>query len=129
MGVDMLAQPWAAAPDGTRHLVWCNPPFDLLGPVVRKILDERVDAILVAPQWPRPWQALLRRLPVAHTVDLPRHPGLFLPGQHVAEAKRRAVAGQPHYQVTVNYVLWPQASQRRVFGRGLKAREGRPQPV
>lgn len=60
MGVHAFSQPWAHCPvSGVRHLAYINPPFQTMGEVVRKIADDRVDCILVAPQWPRHWVVAL----------------------------------------------------------------------
>lgn len=36
-----------------RHMGFYNGPFDCMGRILRKILDERADVVLVYPRWPR----------------------------------------------------------------------------
>ena len=48
---------------GEAPLLYLNPPFELMGAVVRKLRDEAPDCVLVAPVWPRWWAAQLSRLP------------------------------------------------------------------
>jgi len=52
-GVDAMVQPWVLRDQaGSKQLVYINGPFQLMGPVVRKIRDEQVDCILIGPKWP-----------------------------------------------------------------------------
>jgi hypothetical protein len=107
LGVDMLAHPWARNSQGERHLIWCNAPFDLMGPILRKILDEQVDVILLAPCWPKAWRPLLKLLPIVAQLDLPRRPNLSTPGQLVAPDQRAAASRTPHFTTTAYYIIWP----------------------
>lgn len=55
-GVDALRQDWAGE-NG-----WCNPPFNLVGPVVTKIIQTGAAVTLVAPRWEaQPWWGLALR--------------------------------------------------------------------
>ena len=39
------------------------PPFSLVGKAVRKVINDNIDAIVVAPRWPtKPWFTLLTRM-------------------------------------------------------------------
>ena len=59
-------------------LLWMNPPFDVIGDVVRKICADKARAILVVPEWrSRPWWKRLQDIIVARK-KLPRTNGLFL---------------------------------------------------
>lgn len=44
-GVDALLQDWR------RENGWCNPPFNMLLPVVRKVIQQEASVTLVAPVW------------------------------------------------------------------------------
>ena len=47
-------------------LGYAFPPFCLLGRVLQKIIQDRAEVILIAPDWPtKPWYTLLRTLSVA----------------------------------------------------------------
>ncbi len=70
--VDAFAQPWGGA-----ELNWINAPFSLIPPILRKIVQDRADACLLAPAWKgAPWYHLLRRLAVRPPLALPRCRGL-----------------------------------------------------
>ncbi|GLC46806.1 hypothetical protein PLESTM_001928300 [Pleodorina starrii] len=103
-GVDALAQSWAGLRAGGQPLLYCYPPFGLLGPVIRKIADERVDVLLIAPVWPRPWRAMLLSLPVRQrwvlAQERPCIPGPQAPGGEV-----RVRASLP-YKLEAVYIAW-----------------------
>ncbi len=65
LGVDAFAQDWSPPAGPTRPLLYVNPLFSQAGRVLAKVLAKRPDCVLILPVWPRWWQALLRRLPVA----------------------------------------------------------------
>ena len=65
-GEDAFSQSWS------NQVLWLNPPFDLLGRVLEKIIADRAHGILVLPDWPR-----RRYLPKAqdlcmHFIQYPR---------------------------------------------------------
>eukprot|EP00168_Porphyra_purpurea_P020474 TRINITY_DN863_c0_g1_i10.p4 TRINITY_DN863_c0_g1~~TRINITY_DN863_c0_g1_i10.p4 ORF type:complete len:270 (-),score=31.96 TRINITY_DN863_c0_g1_i10:1693-2502(-) len=70
-GVDSLHQDWAGE-NG-----WCNPPFNLFGPVVRKIIHFNLSVTLVAPIWKAQawWLAAMDACVAYH--ELPPHEGVF----------------------------------------------------
>lgn len=105
-GVDAYAQDWGRAADTAdeRGLVWVNGPFQEMGRILKQVAVQRVDAIIVAPVWPRPWAALWRELPVKAAVDLPHRRDLFLPGALVPKGKRAPKA--PRYKVRAYLVVW-----------------------
>jgi hypothetical protein len=99
-GVDAFSQPWG----GRGQLLYINGPFSRLGQVIRKVLEERVDAIIIAPEWPRAWAALWRLLPVRAALPLPHREDLFVPGSLVPSHLAKAKA--PRYRVKAYYILW-----------------------
>ena len=105
-GVDAFRHPWAYNPStGARHLAYINGPFDKIGMIVRKIREERVDCILVAPVWPRHWVAMLQRMPsVRARIVLSGRPDLCIPGPHVPKPKRKPK--HPRYQMQALIIIW-----------------------
>lgn len=88
-GVDAMAHSWAS------ENAWANPPFNLIGPVVQKIIRDRATVTLVAPRWrSQPWWPVA----VAHChshVVLRRQYGVFTngaPSSAVKAPKWRVVA-------------------------------------
>ena len=104
-GVDAFAQSWASTV-GRAHngLAFVNGPFNQMDAILRKLLVERVDAIVISPDWPRPWAALWAQLPVRARMRLPHREDLFVPGSLVPANQRRPKA--PRYRVWAYYVLW-----------------------
>ena len=102
-GLDAFSQSWQQRAD--TELAYINGPFTKMDQILRKILEERVNAIVIAPVWPRPWTALLNQLPVKARMELPHREDLFLPGSLVPAAQRRPKA--PRYKVLAYYILWP----------------------
>ena len=104
-GIDAFTQPWGRDREtGRRQLAFINGPFQKMGQILRKVIQERVDCIIVAPMWPRPWTALWRQMPVRERMPLPHREDLFLPGSMVAAQERRPKA--PRYSVSAYVVLW-----------------------
>lgn len=65
-GVDALRTTWP------RGLLYAFPPLPLIPAVIRKLLLERAEVVLVAPHWPRrPWFADLVGLSVAKPWRIP----------------------------------------------------------
>ncbi|KXZ50413.1 hypothetical protein GPECTOR_16g587 [Gonium pectorale] len=103
-GIDALVQRWSPPARGPfRPLLYANPPFGLMGRTLSKLLAERADCLLIYPDWPRWWQALLRSLPIAAAWDLPARPDLFLPGP----LARRPGPVVRRYRVRALLILWP----------------------
>ena len=97
LGVDALAQKWEApvSSDGSAPLLYINPPFELMGRVVRKLREEQPDCVVIVLRWPRWW--------VNHLRAMPHYRGVrALPGMHLFTS--RALTGQvvektPRYAV------------------------------
>lgn len=67
-GVDAMNQRWSA-----EAVAWCNPPFSMMGRVVRKLTEDRPAATLViAPNWPaQPWFHQLTQLATRPPIPIP----------------------------------------------------------
>ena len=110
-GVDGFLQPWRMASGSRPTLCWVNGPFHMMGKVIRKIVAERADCVLVAPKWPQYWTALLARdLQVkkqtvlkSFSSDGQRTP-TFMPGSRVSPASRK---GPPFWHTVAYLVQWP----------------------
>ncbi|XP_058037816.1 uncharacterized protein LOC131197588 [Ahaetulla prasina] len=64
--VDALRSPWPL------ELLYAFPPLPLIPKVIRKLLEEKAELILVAPHWPRrPWFADLKALSVTTPWRIP----------------------------------------------------------
>ena len=75
LAVDAFSIPWSSF-----NLVYCFPPFSLLGKTLRKIREERVTAIVVAPLWPtQSWYPTL----LGMLVDFPAVCGAALPNLYL----------------------------------------------
>ena len=99
-GVDAFTQRW----DSAGGMAFINGPFNMMGAILRQMITQKVDAIVIAPAWPRPWMALWAQLPVRAVMDLPHRQDLFLPGSLVAVGRRQPKA--PRYLVKAYYVIW-----------------------
>lgn len=77
----------------------------MMGPIINKIREEQVNCILIGPNWPRSWMAVLHGMhAVKKSVVLPHRDDLCIPGPHVP--KRKALARHPSYQIIAWYILW-----------------------
>ena len=98
-------QSWVRhADNGHRELVYINGPFEQMGAILSRVRDDKMDCILIGPQWPRYWQALLLQVTVKAVVTLPHVDDLFQPGMHVPAQKRHAK--HPKYSVMAWFILW-----------------------
>jgi hypothetical protein len=100
LGVDAFRHSWhqhASALD-KRPLVWVNGPFAEMGAIITKIRQERVDCILIRPDWPRGWLATLKHLPVALSMRLPH--------TAVTSVNLRSKPRVLKYRLVAEYVLW-----------------------
>lgn len=81
-GVDAMRQNWRLE-NG-----WANPPFNLVGPVVTKIVEQGAAVTLVAPHWPsQPWWPLAVAACMALHL-LPAADGVFTHGTREGPARR-----------------------------------------
>ena len=95
-GVDAFTQEWGS------DNCWINPPFGLIGQVIRHLRRCKAIATLICPYWPqRPWWPIL--CPdgdfaefIVDFRELPRSRDLFLPGPK--HASQEAV-GSPNWRV------------------------------
>jgi len=67
---------------------WANPPFNLVGPVIQKLIHQQAAVTLVAPHWPaQPWWPLaVSACSAVHY--LPPKDGVFVHGRRVGLAQR-----------------------------------------
>ncbi|MGA9040188.1 MAG: reverse transcriptase domain-containing protein [Terriglobales bacterium] len=74
--IDAFTQSWTLSPHGSREINWCNPPFNLVGRVIGKIIQERATAIVILPLWKAQWwwpivvEKSHELLPLPHAQDL-----------------------------------------------------------
>jgi hypothetical protein len=105
LGVDGMVQPWALDQvTGERELCLVNGDFSRMGDILRKVVAERADCVIVYPDWPRYWQVLWAQMPVRDCYTLPRRNDLCVPGPRVDPAKRRG--RPPNYKIKVAIVIW-----------------------
>lgn len=104
LGVDAFAQAWRPHLSGEHIVAWINGPFQRMTQILRRVGAERVDCVIIAPLWSRPWAALWGGLPVRAVIRLPHRRDLFLPGALVPAAKRHPKA--PRYAVSAYVVIW-----------------------
>lgn len=109
--VDAMQQPW------TDDNCWCNPPFNLLGPVVHKIVRSHAQVTLVAPRWEaQPWWARAREACSAFVV-LPADEGVFMHGSQVS------LAPKPKWEVVAfRFGSAPVATPSRALSAGARCR-------
>ncbi len=94
-GVDALQHSWSqhaadlADVRGRPGLLYAYPPWSSIGQVLRKVLAEKVDVLLILPEWPRYWQGLRADLPIRGKARL--RTGSATPGPRVPAAARRPV--------------------------------------
>ena len=105
LGVDAFAQlDWLHAGN------WCNPPFHLIGRLLRFLQQVHAEATLVAPHWPRqPWWPLLCP-DGAHLAEfvvdvraMQAHPQLFASGEHSGNARGCRMPGYMFYALRVSF--------------------------
>ena len=82
LGVDAFRRAWAALSQGPgmdaeqRQYCFINGPFDQMGRIMKKIVEEECDGILIYPDWPKQWRATISKLVkagvITFDVELPR---------------------------------------------------------
>jgi hypothetical protein len=70
-------------------LHWCFPPIEMIGPVLKKLGQEKVNAVVVLPCWSRYWTAMLHSLPVAEVHHINYTSGLLRIGPQVPKEYRQ----------------------------------------
>ena len=110
-GVDAFEQRW-----GTYRLAYANPPFQIVGAVLRKVLEEQADLVIVLPEWrTAAWWPNLLELLCDFPVQLPQEDDTFLPGQ-LGSAQ---AVGKPPWGVIACRISG-RAGPRRVFHQKLR---------
>ena len=56
---------------GQRQLCWINGPFSQLGRILKKIREEKCDAVLIHPKSSAYWMGMLKHLPVRERLLVP----------------------------------------------------------
>jgi hypothetical protein len=90
---------------GRKHMVLLNGPFGRMADILLLIKQHRIQGVLVAPNWPRHWQGILRRLPV-HKGPLPidNFPGVCVPGPRNPRFMQAARASQ--WNMSMYLIKW-----------------------
>lgn len=65
--VDGFILPWTNEV-GSKAFRFVNGPFKQMGEILRKIMWEQTDCVLVAPGWPKSWVSMMQALPITRTV-------------------------------------------------------------
>lgn len=118
-GINAFSQRWDCYWDASsnrvrRHMGFSNGPFELMGSILRKIIDSRADVALVYPAWPRYWQQLLMQLRQQGVVkqeirldtsQLRKH--LFVAGPRAPQPT--GSSREPSYAVHCAFIIWPKA--------------------
>jgi hypothetical protein len=105
LGVDSFLFPWAFnQTTGERELCYANGDFSRMGDILRKIIQERANCVVVYPDWPRYWQVMWAQLPVRRCFTLPRQSDLCIPGPRVDGRKRRGLP--PRYALKAAVIVW-----------------------
>lgn len=82
-GVDAMNLSWLG------ENCWCNPPFNLLGPVMHKIVTTGARVTLVAPRWEaQPWWAAAMEAS-SEWLPLPASEGVFTHGNREPSVRQR----------------------------------------
>ena len=87
-GIDAMIHPWATSEAvGLAGLVYINGPFSMMGAIISKIQKEQINCMLIGPNWPRGWIAVLHSMAAKKAVVLPHrtcsYPVLMFPrGRH-----------------------------------------------
>lgn len=108
-GVDAFRHPWAHR-DGVRQFCYINGPFGSMGTILKKIREERCDALLIYPARHQYWRAMLCSLPIQMDVKLraPAGQSLFLPSARVDPQKRKSAV---QYIARAALIFWQQVSK------------------
>ena len=107
-GTDGFYQRWINL-DGSKAFCWINGPFHLMGRIIAKLKEEKVDGVLVCPKWPKGWRAQLSRLPIIKTVAIKplTHNGKrvspFYPGARVSPEARK---GAVYWSTEAHLIRW-----------------------
>ena len=103
-GVNAFAQP-----DWLDQLNWCNPPFWMIGRLVRFLKVTGAEAVIIVPYWTRaPWWPLVCRdgvhfAPfVVEARELPVSDSLFSSGYHSANSLLCKVPGYRFFALKVS---------------------------
>ena len=112
-GIDAFKLPWTV-PGQPAPFAWVNPPFHRMHEVITKVETEKVDCILIVPEWSKSWVARLLDLPVIAKQALPtrdsqgKEISMFTPGSRVPRRQQRTGRKRnPKYTVWAYLLRWP----------------------
>ena len=99
LAVNAMYQSWHkdAAVAGKAGVLWVFPPAALVGPVISKLLLERVDAIVVLPRCLCFWTAMLKLLPIVAKCELPYYAKLYTIGSSAPRYMQGTGKSKPIY--------------------------------
>ena len=94
-----------------------NPPFSMIGRVLRKLLEGRKAMTLVIPVWPsRPWWPLVQELLIEWPLLLPKTKDLFVPPHGLRKMDQQA----PKWNVIGVRLSGSNSAQRAFRARSLR---------
>jgi len=98
LGINAWNHAWKnRAPLGKSTLLWVFPPFYLIGDMLQKLLEVRVNAILLLPKGVKTWTLktlLFKKLPVLEileTYSLSGRKGMFSLGAQAAPSRSQVM--------------------------------------
>jgi hypothetical protein len=96
------------AKTGRQHLALMNGPFSRVADIILLIRRYRIDCVLVTPNWPRHWTAMLARLPIRlGPVPVDNAPGICKPGPRNPHFGQQVQT--PQWSMSVYLVIWDRA--------------------
>ena len=106
LGVNALLQDWHKL--GNSHgrvLLWVFPPFQLIGDTLKKLAQQRLDAILILPAWVCWWTPIVSTLGSSKPSmqRLNYHKSMYVLGSRLPPGMR------VWYSLKAYRVLWTQA--------------------
>lgn len=106
--IDAFTQNWSGQWQGQQEVNWCNPPFNLVGSVIEKIIAERATAIVILPMWRAQWWWPTMVTAAKELVPLRRTQDLFFPRSRL----NAACIFAPPFEVAAAYFCFDIPSGR-----------------
>lgn len=91
LSANALHQDWNELGNSNGRLpLWIIPPFQLIGPTIKKLLSFRLNAIMLLPAWACYWTAVLDTLLITAKLVLSYHRGMYTIGSRVPDNMQRS---------------------------------------
>lgn len=106
-GVNALNQDWKYRTSSNgKLLLWIFPPLYLIGETIKKLLEEKVAAILIVPKGVKYWTPIYNQLPIIDELSLSGRKNMFWYGSQLPRCLQQVFQNMHFKAARIEFSSW-----------------------